>query len=195
MCRVRKNLVDDDILEVGANEANEDEVSSDEEPDSDDDLGKVVNYFLFVDLIWSFLYILDERLLAVAQENAKLLVKSLFADVFLMITREEEELFSEYSVIKENELAVHGVVLEQMGDENYLSNCESFFTEMAKFVDMSSGLNVRLKELSDLEAVVLEIQNLDPEVTEVVGLTQEELRNLSNELMSEAENVSINWGG
>ena len=195
MCRVRKNLVDDDILEVGANEANEDEVSSDEEPDSDDDLGKVVNYFLFVDLIWSFLYILDERLLAVAQENAKLLVKSLFADVFLMITREEEELFSEYSVIKENELAVHGVVLEQMGDENCLSNCESFFTEMAKFVDMSSGLNVRLKELSDLEAVVLEIQNLDPEVTEVVGLTQEELRNLSNELMSEAENVSINWGG
>ena len=54
MCRVRKNLVDDNILEVGANEANEDEVSSDEEPDSDDDLGKVVNYFLFVDLIWSF---------------------------------------------------------------------------------------------------------------------------------------------
>ena len=70
-----------------------------------------------------------------------------------------------------------------------------FFTEMAKFTDMSSGLNVRLKELSVLEAVVLEIQNLDPEVTEVVGLTLEELRDLSNELMSEAENVSINWGG
>ena len=48
MCRVRKDLVDDDILEVGANEANEDEVSSDEELDSDDDLGKVVNYFLFI---------------------------------------------------------------------------------------------------------------------------------------------------
>ena len=122
-------------------------------------------------------------------------MKSLFADVFLIITKEEEDLFSEFSVIRENELAVHGVALEQMGDGNYLSNCESFFTEMAKFVDMSSDLNVRLKELSDLEAVVLEIQSLDPEVTEVVGLTQEELRDLSNELMSEAENVSINWGG
>ena len=124
-----------------------------------------------------------------------MLVKSLFADVFLIITKEEEALFSEFSVIRENELAVHGVALEQMGDGSYLSNCESFFTEMAKFVDMSSDLNVRLKELSDLEAVVLEIQSLDPEVTEVVGLTQEELRDLSNELMSEAENVSINWGG
>ena len=133
--------------------------------------------------------------MAVAQGNAKLLVKSLFADVFLMITKEEEALFSEYSVIRENELAVHGVTLEQMGDGTYLSNCESFFAEMAKFVDMSSDLNVRLKELSDLEAVVLEIQSLDPEVTEVVGLTQEELRDLSNELMSEAENVSVNWGG
>ena len=51
MCRVRKDLVDDDILGVGANEAGEDEVSTDEEPDSDDDLGKVVNYFLFVNLI------------------------------------------------------------------------------------------------------------------------------------------------
>lgn len=57
MCRVRKDLVDDDILEVGANEANEDEVSSDEELDSDDDLGKVVNYFLFVDFIYSLLFI------------------------------------------------------------------------------------------------------------------------------------------
>ena len=122
-------------------------------------------------------------------------MKSLFADVFLMITKEEEALFSEFSVIRENELAVHGVALEQMGDGNYLSNYESLFAEMAKFVDMSSDLNVRLKELSDLEAVVLEIQSLDPEVTEVVGLTQEELRDLSNELMSEAENVSINWGG
>ena len=28
MCRVRKDLVDDDILGVGANEANEDEVST-----------------------------------------------------------------------------------------------------------------------------------------------------------------------
>ena len=129
------------------------------------------------------------------QENAKLLVKSLFADVFLMITKEEEDLFSEYGVVKKNELAVHGVILEQMGNGNCLSSCESFFTEMARFIDMSSGLDVRLKELSDLEAVVLEIQNLDPEVTEVVGLTQEELRDLSNELMSEAENVSINWGG
>ena len=145
--------------------------------------------------MYSFIYILDERLLAVAQENAKLLMKSLFTDVFLMITKEEETLFSEYSVIRENELAVRGVALEQMGDGNCLSNCESFFAEMAKFVDMSSDLNVRLKELSDLEAVVLEIQSLDPEVTEVVGLTQEELRDLSNELMSEAENVSINWGG
>ena len=122
-------------------------------------------------------------------------MKSLFADVFLIITKEEEALFSEFSVIRENELAVHGVALEQMGDGNYLSNYESLFAEMAKFVDMSSDLNVRLKELSDLEAVVLEIQSLDPEVTEVVGLTQEELRDLSNELMSEAENVSINWGG
>ena len=52
MCRVRKDLVDDDILGVGANEAGEDEVSTDEEPDSDDDLGKVVNYFLFVDLMY-----------------------------------------------------------------------------------------------------------------------------------------------
>ena len=57
MCRVRKDLVDDDILEVGTNEANEDEVSSDEELDSDDDLGKVVNYFLFVDFIYSLLFI------------------------------------------------------------------------------------------------------------------------------------------
>ena len=57
MCRVRRDLVDDDILEVGANEANEDEVSSDEELDSDDDLGKVVNYFLFVDFIYSLLFI------------------------------------------------------------------------------------------------------------------------------------------
>ena len=57
MCRVRKDLVDDDILGVGANEANEDEVSSDEELDSDDDLGKVVNYFLFVDFIYSLLFI------------------------------------------------------------------------------------------------------------------------------------------
>ena len=56
MCCVRKDLVDDDVLEVGANEVNEDEISSDEEPDSDDDdLGKVVNYFLFVDLIYSIL--------------------------------------------------------------------------------------------------------------------------------------------
>ena len=56
MCCVRKGLVDDDVLEVGANEVNEDEISSDEEPDSDDDdLGKVVNYFLFVDLIYSIL--------------------------------------------------------------------------------------------------------------------------------------------
>ena len=141
------------------------------------------------------MYILDGRLLTVAQENAKLLVKSLFADVFLMITKEEEDLFSRYSVIKKNELAVHGAVLEQMGDGSCLSSCESFFTEVAKFIDMSSGLNVRLKELSDLETVMLEIQNLDPEVTEVVGLTQEELRDFSNELMSEAENVSINWGG
>ena len=46
MCCVRKDLVDDDVLEVGANEANEDEIGSDEEPDSDDDdLGKVVEYF------------------------------------------------------------------------------------------------------------------------------------------------------
>ena len=57
MCRVRKDLVDDNILEVGANEANEDEVSSDEELDSDDDLGKVVNYSLFVDFIYSLLFI------------------------------------------------------------------------------------------------------------------------------------------
>ena len=57
MCRVRKDLVDDDILEVGANEANEDEVSSDEELDSDDDLGKVVNYFLFVDFIYIVFYL------------------------------------------------------------------------------------------------------------------------------------------
>ena len=139
--------------------------------------------------------VLDGRLLAVAQENAKLLVKSLFADVLLMITKEEEDLFSEYGVVKKNELAVHGVILEQMGNGNCLSSCDSFFTEMARFIDMSSGLDVRLKELSDLEAVVLEIQNLDPEVTEVGGLTQEELRDLSNELMSEVENVSINWGG
>lgn len=56
MCCVRKGLVDDDVLEVGANEVNEDEISSDEEPDSDDDdLGKVVDYFLFVDLIYSIL--------------------------------------------------------------------------------------------------------------------------------------------
>lgn len=56
MCCVRKGLVDDDVLEVGANEVNEDEIGSDEEPDSDDDdLGKVVNYFLFVDLIYSIL--------------------------------------------------------------------------------------------------------------------------------------------
>ena len=56
MCCVRKGLVDEDVLEVGANEVNEDEISSDEEPDSDDDdLGKVVNHFLFVDLIYSIL--------------------------------------------------------------------------------------------------------------------------------------------
>ena len=56
MCCVRKGLVDDDVLEVGANEVNGDEISSDEEPDlDDDDLGKVVNYFLFVDLIYSIL--------------------------------------------------------------------------------------------------------------------------------------------
>ena len=56
MCCVRKGLVDDDVLEVGANEVNEDEISSDEEPDSDDDnLGRVMNYFLFVDLIYSIL--------------------------------------------------------------------------------------------------------------------------------------------
>ena len=56
MCCVRKGLVDDDVLEVGANEVNEDEISSDEEPDSDDDnLGRVMNYFLFVDLVYSIL--------------------------------------------------------------------------------------------------------------------------------------------
>ena len=52
MCRVRKDLVDDDILEVGTNEANEDEVSTDEELDSDDDLGRVMNYFLFMVFIY-----------------------------------------------------------------------------------------------------------------------------------------------
>lgn len=52
MCRVRKGLVNDDILEVGTNEANEDEVSTDEELDSDDDLGRVMNYFLFMVFIY-----------------------------------------------------------------------------------------------------------------------------------------------
>ena len=52
MCRVRKDLVNDDILEVGTNEANEDEVSTDEELDSDDDLGRVMNYFLFMVFIY-----------------------------------------------------------------------------------------------------------------------------------------------
>ena len=57
MCRVRKDLVDDDILEVGTNEANEDEVSSDEELDSDDDLGRVMNYFLFIVFIYIVFYL------------------------------------------------------------------------------------------------------------------------------------------
>ena len=57
MCRVRRDLVDDDILEVGTNEANEDEVSSDEELDSDDDLGKVVNYSLFIVFIYIVFYL------------------------------------------------------------------------------------------------------------------------------------------
>ena len=57
MCRVRKDLVDDDILEVGTNEANEDEVSTDEELDSDDDLGRVMNYFLFMVFIYVFFYL------------------------------------------------------------------------------------------------------------------------------------------
>ena len=52
MCRVRKGLVNDDILEVGTNEANEDEVSTDEELDLDDDLGRVMNYFLFMVFIY-----------------------------------------------------------------------------------------------------------------------------------------------
>ena len=57
MCRVRKDLVDDDILEVGTNEANEDEVSSDEGLDSDDDLGRVMNYFLFIVFIYIVFYL------------------------------------------------------------------------------------------------------------------------------------------
>ena len=57
MCRVRKGLVNDDILEVGTNEANEDEVSTDEELDSDDDLGRVMNYFLFMVFIYIFFYL------------------------------------------------------------------------------------------------------------------------------------------
>lgn len=57
MCRVRKDLVNDDILEVGTNEANEDEVSTDEELDSDDDLGRVMNYFLFMVFIYIFFYL------------------------------------------------------------------------------------------------------------------------------------------
>ena len=57
MCRVRKDLVNDDILEVGTNEANEDEVSTDEELDSDDDLGRVMNYFLFMFFIYIFFYL------------------------------------------------------------------------------------------------------------------------------------------
>ena len=57
MCRVRKDLVNDDILEVGTNEANEDEVSSDEGLDSDDDLGRVMNYFLFIVFIYIVFYL------------------------------------------------------------------------------------------------------------------------------------------
>ena len=57
MCRVRKDLVNDDILEVGTNEANEDEVSTDEELDSDDDLGRVMNYFLFIVFIYIVFYL------------------------------------------------------------------------------------------------------------------------------------------
>ena len=57
MCRVRKDLVNDDILGVGTNEANEDDVSTDEELDSDDDLGRVMNYFLFMVFIYIFFYL------------------------------------------------------------------------------------------------------------------------------------------
>ena len=137
----------------------------------------------------------DDILLSVGQENAKLLVKSLFADLFLMISREEEGLLSELTVVKMEELTVRRIMSEQMGNGSFDLSYESFSTEMEKFTSVLGILDARLKELSDLEVVVLEMQGLDPEVTEVVGLTQKELQDFSSEIVSEMENISINWGG
>ena len=39
------------------------------------------------------------------------------------------------------------------------------------------------------------MQDLDPEVTDVLGLTQGELQDFSSEIESELENISVTWGG
>ena len=138
---------------------------------------------------------LDDVLLSVGQENAKLLVKSLFAGVFLMISREEEGLLSELAAVKMEELAVRRLMSEQMGDGSFDLSYGSLSAEMEKFASVVGVLSGRLKELSDLEVVVSEMQDLDPEVTDVLGLTQGELQDFSSEIVSELGNISVTWGG
>ena len=154
----------------------------------------------FVSPFFLFIYVvicvfLDDVLLSVGQENAKLLVKSLFAGVFLMISREEEGLFSELAAVKMEELAVRRLMSEQMGNGSFDLSYGSLSAEMEKFTSVFGVLSGRLKELSDLEVVVSEMQGLDPEVTEVLGLTQRELQDFSSGIVSELENISIIWGG
>ena len=161
----------------------------------------VRNFFLdLFFLFFLFIYVvicmfLDDVLLSVGQENAKLLVKSLFAGVFLMISREEEGLFSELAAVKMEELAVRRLMSEQMGNGSFDLSYGFLSAEMEKFTSVFGVLSGRLKELSDLEVVVSEMQGLDPEVTEVLGLTQGELQDFSSEIVSELENISVTWGG
>ena len=200
MCYVQRDLVGGSISNADDGEDTEEDIGSDEEFDSDNgDLGEEKKIWICFPL-FLFIYVvicmfLDDVLLSVGQENAKLLVKSLFAGVFLMISREEEGLFSELAAVKMEELAVRRLMSEQMGNGSFDLSYGSLSAEMEKFTSVVGVLSGRLKELSDLEVVVSEMQGLDPEVTEVLGLTQRELQDFSSGIVSELENISVTWGG
>ena len=104
-------------------------------------------------------------------------------------------MFSELAAVRMEELAVRRLMSEQMGNGSFDLSYGSLSAEMEKFTSVFGVLSGRLKELSDLEVVVSEMQGLDPEVTEVLGLTQRELQDFSSGIVSELENISVTWGG
>ena len=198
VCGVRKSEFNV-IVHGGVESESDSEVESDSDGDGmDEDLEGLCLLLLMYVLILLFyfsFYLLEDHLACLAQENGRLLLKSLYSGVSLMVSKEEEVLCAKFFDAKSRELCARALMVSEVSGGDWHTGLNVVATEVGRLVGVSQLYGFRLNELSDLQSVVMEMQVLETNSSEITDFSPVELQDFCEKLELDLDTVVSDWGG